>query len=139
MARLEYFIVCRAVSIDIDTDEITLSQVVEDVFVEEFPQHLPKITAVSSWELAENELETDFQALLQVTIPGSSSAQSFPMNFRRGSRRYRAMQGILEIPLHTSGDLKVDVLLNGSHAASHIVAIHPAGTGGFESLGSKLS
>ncbi len=129
MARLEYFIVCRSVSVDIDSDEITLSQVVEDIFAHDFqfPQYLPKIMAVSSWEMSPDELDREFQAILRITIPGQQDGPEFSMNLSRGRRRYRAMQGVLEIPLPGPGDLKFEVLLNGKHAATHVVTIHPPG------------
>jgi len=127
MARLEFFIVCRSVSVDIDTDEITLSQVIEDIFAEDFPQHVAKIMAVSSWEMASDEWDKDFQAILRVTVPGEHQGREFPMNLSRGRRRYRAIQSISQIPLPCPGDLKVEVLLNGKHAATHIVTVHPPG------------
>jgi hypothetical protein len=138
MARLEYFIVCRAISVDIDTEEITLSQVIEDVFPEEFPNQLPRIVAVSSWEMTPEELGMEFQAILRVFIPGSLEGADFPMNLARGRRRYRAIQGVTQIPLLGPGDLKFEVLLNGQHGATHVVTVQPPGTRATDTASSSV-
>jgi hypothetical protein len=126
MARLEYFIVCRSVAVDIDTDEITLANVLEDVFLEESPTYvLPRIVAVSSWELSAEEMGGAFQAMLGVVLPGGKPVR-FPMNLARGRLRYRAIQGVLNIPLDQPGKLAFEVQLNGDHSAWHYVTVHPA-------------
>jgi hypothetical protein len=128
MPRMEYFIVCRAVSADIHTDELTLSQVVEDLFPETMPEVLLKIVAVGSWQLAPDEVGIDFQAILKVAPPGKDPGIEFSMNLSRGRQRFRTIMGVLEIPLDQPGDLTFELLLNGKHAAMHIVTVHPPGT-----------
>jgi hypothetical protein len=140
MPRLEYFIVCRSVSADIDNDEITLSHVVEDLFLEEegIPAFLPKIMAVSSWEISQEELTTDYQAVLRISVPGSTAPKDFAMNLARGRRRHRAIQGILQIPLTQPGDLRFEVLLNANHQATHVVTVHPPGIERIAEIGPYL-
>jgi hypothetical protein len=130
MADLEYFIVCRSVSIDVETDELTFGNVIEDLSPDIFPTELPRAVAVSAWRISAEESADEFQVILRVLRPGEQpeEAADFPMNLATGRIRYRAMESILEIPLEQSGDLKFEVLLNGQHAATHIVTIHPAKT-----------
>ncbi len=127
MPSLEYFIVCKDVSIDADTNEITLFRVAEDVFPPGFPYQFPKLVAVSSWNINPDEVNLDFQVVLRVTLPGQSGDQDFPMNLSRGRLRYRSIQGLLDIPLVEAGELRFEVLLNGAHGASHVVTVHPQG------------
>ena len=49
------------------------------------------------------------------------------MNLSHLAHRCRAIQGILDIPIDGPGDITFEVLLNGEHAATHTVKIHPAG------------
>ena len=49
------------------------------------------------------------------------------MNLSRGRLRYRSIQGLLEIPLLEPGELRFEVLLNGTHGASHVVTVHRQG------------
>lgn len=127
MAKLEYFIVCAATSIDAGTSAISLFHVLEDIFPDDFPDDLPNLEAVSLWILGPEDAERDYQATLRVTLPGQVQAASFPMNLdpSRGRNRLRAIQGVRHIPLLASGELKIEVLLNGVHAADHTITVHP--------------
>ena len=51
MPRLEYFVVCRSVLKDVDTDEITLAHVLDDVFPAAFPNLIPAAVAISLWNV----------------------------------------------------------------------------------------
>jgi hypothetical protein len=138
MPTLEYFIVCRSVSIDIDTDEVSLSNVLEDLFLDEDGKALlPRIVAISAWNLDDSELSTDFQTILAIRRPGESKSKDFPMNLSHGRKRHRAMATIVDIPLDNSGELLFQVLLNGTHQASHKVFVHPQGVK-ISSVNSKL-
>ena len=119
---LEYFIVCKDVShSDADTNKIALFRVAEDVFPPSFPYQLPKVIAVSSWNIKHDEINLDFQVILRVTLPGQSAPLDFPMNLSKGRLRYRSIQGLLEIPIAEAGDLRFEVLLNRAHAPAHMV------------------
>lgn len=126
MPSLEYFLVCRAVQLDINTNEISLVSVLEDISPDSFPHVIPKAIAVSLWNFQIDEATTDFQAILVVKVPGQPDVR-FPMNFTHGIRRYRTIQGVLDIPIQAPGDIQFEVLLNGIHAATHTVRIHPVG------------
>ena len=47
MPKLEYFVVCRSIATEVDSDELTLSNVLEDVVTDGFPDYLPKLMAIS--------------------------------------------------------------------------------------------
>lgn len=125
MADLEYFVVCRSVAIDVDTDEITLCNVLEDLFPSEFPELLDRAVAISTWRIPEEEKGVDFQAILKIYIPGDETGEEFPMNFAQGTTRPRAIQSIINIPLERAGTLVFKVFLNGKESAAHHIEVHP--------------
>ncbi|HEY2910871.1 MAG TPA: hypothetical protein VGI99_11535 [Gemmataceae bacterium] len=126
--NLEYFVVCRSVSFDVETDEITLSNVIEDVYLgSDGTAVLPRAVAISSWNIADGDRSKDFQTILTITLPGQSEGMDFPTNFDEGRHRYRAICTVAEIPLSQPGELKFEILLNRKHAASHKVLVHPPG------------
>lgn len=137
MPELEYFLVCRSVQRDATTDEMSFINVLEDISPDTLPHVIPRAMAVSLWNLRQEELTLDYQATLVVKLPGSQPA-AFSMNFSRLAHRCRAIQGILEIPVHGPGDIEFEVLLNGNHAASHRVRIHPPGVRDALEAGDRL-
>ena len=128
MAKLEYFIVCESTLVDVETNAISLFHVLEDVFPDTFPDTLARLEAVSLWNLGPEDIRTDFQATLWVTPPGEADGAPFPMNLSKGRMRYRAAQKVLYIPLDQPGELRIEVRLNGVHAADHVITIHDVGS-----------
>jgi hypothetical protein len=108
------------------TDEISLVNVLEDISPDAFPTVIPKAVAVSLWNFQAGEEEQDYQATLVVKVPNNPDVR-FAMNFTKGRRRCRAVQGVLEIPLEGPGNIEFEVMLNGIHEASHTVTVHSVG------------
>ena len=127
MARLEYFIVCESASVDAATNKISLFNILEDIFPEEFPDDLRRVDAVALWHLDPEEERIDYHVTIRVTPPGLPVVD-FPMNLSRGRLKYRAVVGIGHIPLQAPGELVFEVQLNGTHQAYHNVTIHMVGT-----------
>jgi hypothetical protein len=125
MPPIEYFLVCRSIQTDVNTNEMSFINVLEDISPDAFPHVIPRAIAVSLWNLPQAEEPRDYQATLVVKIPGKADV-AFPMNFSRGTHRCRAVQGVLEIPVDEPCDVTFEVRLNGEHAASHTVKVHPA-------------
>lgn len=124
MPDIEFFAVCSDVIVDAATNEISLLRITEDVFANQFPIIIPKAVAVSSWHVRADEQGLDFQIELFVTRPGQENRESFRVNAEREGIRFRAIQGLLAIPIDQSGDLVFEVCINGVHGATHTVRIH---------------
>src|SRR5688500_16182 len=105
MIELEYFVVCRSISRDIDTDDLTLCGVLEDVFPLYLPDFLDHVAIVSSWRFSDEDAGNDHQALLKVSLPGDPDIAEFPMNFAEARTRYRAVQTLRSIPIEAVGQM----------------------------------
>jgi hypothetical protein len=125
MPDLEYFVVCRSASVDLDTDELTLSNVLSDVFPEFIPTYLEKAVAVSCWRFQSEDVGTDYQASLRIELPQGGVSDPFPMNLSEHRSSILAMQTVVFIPLDKPGTIIFRVSLNGVEAATHHVTIHP--------------
>ena len=123
MPRLECFVVAETVSIDKLTNAVSLFNILEEVHSRTFPFLVPKVAVFSLWRKEAGDEERDWQALLKVTQP-SGEARDRAINFRfSSSRRHRLIQRISGLPVLTEGDVRFELLLNGQHAAEHIVSV----------------
>lgn len=114
---------------DVDTDEVTLSNVIEDVYLDdEGSAFLPRVVAVSSWNVGDGEEPKDYQTLLRITLPGETKGADFPANLDKLRHRHRAIITITGIPLTKTGELLFEVFLNAHREATHKVIVHPPGT-----------
>jgi hypothetical protein len=138
MVELEYFLVCRSIAVDIDSDDLTLCNVLEDVFPLYIPDFIDNVAAVSSWRFSADERK-DYQAILKVTLPGEGEPAEFPMNFAEDRSRYRAIQTIRSVPIEAPGQLIFEVFLNGHRAATHHVTIHPPFSQGDNDRGASVA
>lgn len=129
--RLEFFVVSESVSIDQVTNELSVFNILESVASEGFPVLVPKCAAVSLWRVEPGDEGRDWQVMVRVTLPGQGP-QDFTTNFqaRPRSQRHRVMQRVHGLPLLQEGDLRFELLLNGQHAADHIVTVTREGGAG---------
>lgn len=128
MPKLEYFIVCESISVDRDTNRVSLFNVVEDLSA--VPQGQPAIVvaqlvAVSAWNREPEDSGQDFQAILRIHPPGDEP-RDFAVNFRMRQARHRLYMRVQGVPAQRPGELKFELLLNSRHAATHTITIHPA-------------
>jgi hypothetical protein len=128
MLSVEYFVVCRSVSVDVHTDEITLAGVLEDVVLEEGDfAIIPRAVAVGVWNLDAQDMGVDHQAVLRVTRPGDPDVADFRINLTKDRQRIRVLFAVFDIPLEQPGDLVFELRLNDSPSAHHRVYVHPPG------------
>lgn len=127
MARLEFFVVSESVSVDQQTNRLSLFNVLEQVASTNFPSALPSAVAVSMWMAEGGDDVRDFQCTLRITLPNGSPYE-FASNFKFRASRHRVIQRVEGFPLNEPGVLRFEVLLNGEYAASHEVDISRMGT-----------
>ena len=135
MPKLEYFLVCESVSIDRETNRISLFNVIEDIHrvkpgAQISSPLLHNLVAVSCWNKVEGDDDTDFQATLRIHQPPKedgedSEPKDLPHNFRMQSRRQRLLMRLATpvLPPAHDGKLRLELLLNGNHVAEHEIGI----------------
>ena len=135
MPKLEYFLMCESVSVDRETNRISLFNVIEDIHkakpgAELSAPFVVNFVAVSCWNREEGDEDEDFQAILRIHLPPSSNNdeahhKDLPLNFWMQSRRQRLLMRLAApvLPPAHDGKLRFELLLNGEHCAEHEVGI----------------
>ena len=124
MAKLEYFAVAESVAVDQSTNKVSILEILEQVPLNpDGPNAIPKCVACSLWRMDAEDTGLDFQVLLRVHRPGEESPHEGTANFTAHSDRHRVFHHMIGLPLGAAGELRFEVLLNGSHAAEHIVSV----------------
>jgi len=122
MAHMEFFIVSEELSVDQQTNRLSLFNVLEQIAAPNFPAMLLSAAAVSLWVADPGDDERDFQCTLRI-IPQGGEHSDFTTNFTFRSRRHRVIQRVQGFPLNEPGVLRFEVLLNGDYQASHEVDV----------------
>jgi hypothetical protein len=122
MAHMEFFIVSEELSVDQQTNRLSLFNILEQISGPNFPLMLVSAVAVSLWVAEPGDEERDFQCTLRIIPPGGDQ-RDFTTNFRFRSRRHRIIQRLQGFQLNEPGLLRVEMLLNGEYQARHEVDI----------------
>ena len=124
MARLKLFLVAESVSVDQGTNEASVFEVLESVPFKAGAQNaVPRCVAFSLWRMEDGDDGQDFQVLLRVHRPGADDPNEVAANFTAQSLRHRVFTYMRGLPLEELGALRFEVLLNGNHAAEHLVTV----------------
>ena len=127
MPKLEYFLVCESVSIDQETNRVSLFNIIEDIQPATRGTSgviIVQLVAASCWIRAPGDEDKDFQAILRIHA-SEEEPKDFAMNFRMEKPRQRLSLRIQGAPQSKPGNLRFELLLNGQHAAEHTVVVHP--------------
>lgn len=133
MPRLEYFLVCESTSIDVETNRISLFNVIEELHLapQGAPARQPAIpvsqcVAVACWNQEPDDEEQDYQETVRICPPGQGQNRDFHVNFsmQGQGRRHRVTLRLQGIPQLEPGELRFELLLNGDYVASHTIDIH---------------
>lgn len=128
MPKLEYFLICESISTDRETNRVSLFNVLEDLRVAS-PEAPPEIqipivqfVAVSCWNREPGDENQDYQAIVKMHPP-EGEPQEFSTNFLMEQPRHRLALRFQGMPRLDPGQLKFELLLNGTHVAWHTVNI----------------
>jgi len=119
---MEFFVVSEDLSVDQQTNRVSLFNVLEQIAGPNFPLVLPSAAAISLWVAEAGDEGRDFQCMLRIILPNARQ-HDFTSNFRFGARRHRVIQRLQGFPIDEPGVLRFEVLLNGEHKASHEVDV----------------
>lgn len=81
MPSLEFFIVATTIAIDQRSNRVSILEVIEELEPVRFPAYLPRLAALTVWNLSPDDRDQDFQAHLSVTVPTLEKVGEFRQNF----------------------------------------------------------
>ena len=124
MPALEYFLVSESISVDQDTNSLSLFGILEGLSGP-LPISVDKLVATSCWNMSEGEQDKDFQVALRITLDGEilPESEELNVNFTTSRPRHRIFHFLRGLALPTAGSLVFEVLLNGEPKATHTVTI----------------
>ncbi len=126
MPKLEYFLVSDSLSVDQETNNVSLFGICEE-FTTTLPGQMPHVVATSSWLVDSTDRNEDFQATLRVRLDGesvSSKLDDFKINFTTERDRHRIFHHVNGLKLSKPGELEFEILLDGKHQATHTLTVH---------------
>lgn len=127
MLRLEFFLVAESVSVDRETNQLSIFNVYEECLAPGIPLLIAPIVIVAVWRVEDGDAEQDWQALIRMRIPGSGAGApaELPVNFRPGRhvKRHRLFWRLDAIGVTQEGTIEFELLLNGTHVAEHAIPV----------------
>lgn len=126
MARLEFFVVSKSVAVDQATNFASVLEILEVIQTAKLPAIIPECVAISLWRVEPGDAQRDQQLLLRITSPGGSTNE-VRSNFRLTTPRHRVLQRIQGLPVDQEGQIRFELILNGQHAAEHVVDVQRGG------------
>ncbi len=129
MPKLEYFLVAESISIDRDTNQISLFNVLEEVAFSRSTEHwaIPQLVACSSWKCEQEDLNQDFQVAVEIVQPNRDGSKKetnrYSVNFTAAGPRNRICLHYGNLPIHAPGDIVFTLLLNGEQRATQTLTV----------------
>jgi len=134
MRRLEYFVVCKSVSLDAMSGEISLFHVTQHRSVSSLPCVIPSLCAVASWIDEDTLLEgrvdhatPETHVKLNVISPGGNPVNTFRRTIGSQNRMQQSVFRVMNIPIPTEGDLVFELVVDDSLVAHHTVVVSQKG------------
>jgi hypothetical protein len=128
MPRLEYFLASESLSVDMNSNTISVYHILNEVFLDEMPGRLPMLAVVAAWIYDEAEIrdKKEFQAKIELQLPGSET-KLFRTNMKAMKRFSNIHLQILDVAIEKSGDLVIKMILDDEEKASHTIAVSRIG------------
>lgn len=122
MARLEFFVVSRSVSMDQSTNQASIFEILEEVHPSSFPSIIQSCVATSLWLKEPDDEGKDFQMILRITTPDEKVFE-LASDFRLTARRHRVTQRVEGLPVLKEGEFRFEAILNSKYVAKHIIDV----------------
>ncbi len=135
MPRLEYFLVAESISLDRESDSVSIFHVLNDVPVRSLPTRLPQLATVSAWISSDDEIreQAESQIRLEFTVPGIEEPVAFRGNLTSQTRYQNYNFTFVDVPVPEAGEMIVAIFLNDERKASHTITIRKVDPGELES------
>ena len=131
MPKLEYFLLCESISVDQETNRVSLFNVLEDLHLAKLPKDgdskpafiLNQFVAVAVFNREPEDVDQDFEACLMYNLPDGAHKEH-KLKFKMERNRQRIVMRFVGMPpVAKDGLLSFDLSVNGKHAGTHTIQL----------------
>ncbi len=128
MPELEFFAVAESLSVDQNTNRLSLFNLVEEIQVIKLPPGVvlvpPQLFAVSSWNMTPDDNGKHFRVGLKCKVEGREAVEMGTLDFNTDRKRQRVIVALVGLPVSVEApcDLRLEVYLNDDYKASHLIS-----------------
>jgi len=131
MPKLEYFLLCESISVDQETNRVSLFNVLDDLHLAKPPKEgdskpafiLNQFVAVAVFNRQPEDGDKDFEACLKYNLPDNTHKEH-KLKFKMERNRQRIVMRFVGMPpVAKDGLLSFDLSVNGEHAGTHTIQL----------------
>lgn len=125
MPRLEYFLVAESCSVDQSTGALSIFNVLNEISYDQFPNVIPSLAVICCWVCSPDEISEGNEHLARFSfkMPDGSAGKELTGTFTAVNRIHHLIYRISFVPVNKSGEIRVDLQLDGERQASHTIII----------------
>jgi hypothetical protein len=131
MPKLEYFLLCESISVDQETNRVSLFNVLEDLHLAKSPNEnnnklpfiLNQFVAVAVFNREPEDSDREFEASLKYNLPDGTH-KDHKIKFKMERNRQRIVMRFVGMPpVAKDGLLRFDLAVNGEHKGTHTIQL----------------
>lgn len=124
MPELEYFLVSRYATVDVESGAVSFFHVVDQLQAEGFPTIVPELCAASCWRVnSKDRFLKGSKIQLKVSVPGMEPRTlEFKIEQLEAGNRQRNIARLEAIPLRREGVIEFEVSW-GDASAKHLIPV----------------
>lgn len=131
MPKLEYFLLCESISVDQETNRVSLFNVLEDLHLVQPPTEgeskpafiLNQFVAVAVFNREPDDGDQEFEACLKYNLPDGAHKEH-KLKFKMERNRHRIVMRFVGMPpVGKDGLLSFDLSVNDNHAGTHTIQL----------------
>ena len=135
MPKLEYFLLCESISVDQETNRVSLFNVLEDLHLAQLPKDgdskpayiLNQFVAVAVFNRAPDDGDKEFETCLKYNLPDGTHKEH-KLKFKMERNRQRIVMRFVGMPpVAKDGTLSFDLSVNGKHEGTHTIQLFSEG------------
>jgi len=133
MPELEFYLVSRDVSVDRDTNSLSLLNVLEEVDLDEdrlenedHTALIPRLAVTSLWNFPLEEREDEYAVRTTITLPSGEKIEIPAVEIRPDSPKHRVFNRVQGLPVREVGEMLFTVFIDDEPRGTHTVHVQPA-------------
>jgi hypothetical protein len=134
MPELEFYLVSRDVSVDRDTNSLSILNVLEEVGLDEgeledqdHPALIPRLAVTSLWNFPPEERQAEYAVHTVVTLPSGEEIEIPAVEIQPDSPKHRVFNRVQGLPVGEVGEILFTVFIDDEPRGTHTVHVQGAG------------